>query len=178
MRHLSKRSLRGKSRSTRTKLVQVLRLAPKPRASSARSKFSRKKLRNRTGRSASSTRSTFPFFFHRVYRCSYPLSTTPDLHPLTRHPPGSAKPTSSPVTTNAKYKPSSSPATSGKPSTKRWPRNTPTPRRSSTTSSRRSVTSDLAVVSLFCLLTVFSRVLSRASISSLCGSRFRVRATT
>jgi hypothetical protein len=28
------------------------------------------------------------------------------------------------------------------------------------------------------LLTVFSRVLSRASISSLCGSRFRVRATT
>ena len=87
---------------------------------------------------------------------SYLPSTlpAPDLQPLTRHPPGSAKPTSSPATTNAKSKPSSSPATSGKPSTKRWLRNTPTPRRSSTTLSRRSVTSDLAVVPPLRLLTV------------------------
>jgi hypothetical protein len=66
---------------------------------------------------------------------------------------GSAKPTSSPATTNAKCKPSSRPATSGKPSTRRWPRNMPRPRRSSTTLSARLVTSDQHAVSHFVELT-------------------------
>jgi cell division protein FtsB len=67
---------------------------------------------------------------------------------------GSVKPTSSPATTNAKCKPSSRPATSGKPSTRRWPRNTRTPRRSSTTLSRRLVTFDQHIVGLAWWLTL------------------------
>jgi TolA-binding protein len=105
------------------------------------------------------------------YDCSFlpfrwlSATPTPDLRVLTRYPLGSAKPTSSPATTNAKSRLSSSPGTSGNPSMRRWPRNTPTPRRSSTTSSRRLVTSNLVWVAPLWLLTGFSRALSRVSVS-------------
>jgi len=120
------RSSKRKSRHSRTRPVQALRPARRPRAYSARSKFLRKKLRSRTGPSASSTRS-------------------------------SAKPTSNLGTTNAKYKPSSRTATSGKTSTRKWPRSTTTPRRSSMSLPRSSTTSSTRQALLSCRVVGGSR---------------------